>query len=182
MFAVCQKKEVHMVKKILIALILVIALVFGLYWLKNHFDSYPITKTPVPIVVQTAFNDKTYTYTPDTLGDTCEMNSEMACAVDFAVKCTINPDYNGCRQSKLPKFIFMSDEALQRPTEISFKITKIKPIAADLVEIHTDSSCNGNWFGLCQGNVIYVLVPNGESWRVKDIYAIEKQLLKMFVT
>ena len=54
-----------------------------------------------------------------------------------------------------------------------FKIHKIKPVAADMVEIHTDSTCNGNWFGLCQGNIIYVLVPNGDSWRVKDIYAIE---------
>ena len=67
----------------------------------------------------------------------------------------------------------MSDESLKRPTEISYKLHKMKPIAADLIEVHTDSTCNGNWFGLCQGRVIYVLVPDNDSWRVKDIYAIE---------
>ena len=100
-------------------------------------------------------------------------NSAMACAVEFTVKCTLNPAFEGCKTSKLPKFIFMEDESLKRPTEISFKIAKIKPINADLVEIHTDSTCNGNWFGLCNGRVIYVLVPDGNGWRTKDIYAIE---------
>ena len=98
----------------------------------------------------------------------------MACAVEFAVKCSINPDFEGCRQSKLPKFIFMEDPSLGRPTEISFKISKIKPISADLVEIYTESTCNGNWFGLCQGNIIYIVVPTENAWRVKDIYAVEQ--------
>ena len=43
-----------------------------------------------------------------------------------------------------------------------------------VVELYTDSTCNGSWFGLCQGTVIYVLTqPDDGSWYVKDIYAIE---------
>lgn len=161
-------------KKIVIAVILVIAIVCGLYWFKDHFANRSKSNAvPVPVVTPTTFDDREYFYNLDNLDAECQLNSEMACAVDFTVKCTLNPDYDGCRQSKLPKFIFMEDEALQRPTQMSFKISKIKPIAADLVEIHTKSTCNGNWFGLCQGNVIYVLVPDEQSWRVKDIYAIE---------
>ncbi len=159
-------------KKILIAAVLIIAILGGLYWLKNNYQNkandVQTPKAPSPV-----FEDRVYTYDSSDLPDECALNSEMACAVEFAIKCTLNPDFAGCRQSKLPRFIFMEDESLNRPTQISFKIKKIKPIAADMMEIHTESSCNGNWFGLCQGNIIYVLVPSGESWRVKDIYAIE---------
>ncbi|MBE6451481.1 MAG: hypothetical protein E7016_05915 [Alphaproteobacteria bacterium] len=120
-----------------------------------------------------AIEDMVFEYKKGKLKTDCKQDSKMLCAVDFAVKCTINPEFEGCKESKLPKFIFMSDESLKRPTEISYKLHKMKPIAADLIEVHTDSTCNGNWFGLCQGRVIYVLVPDNDSWRVKDIYAIE---------
>lgn len=161
-------------KKILISAILIIAILAGLYWLKNNYQNKrETTAAPSSAAASVSFEDKVYTYDVSALPESCQLNSEMACAVEFAVKCTLNPDFTGCRQSKLPKFIFMDDESLDRPTQMSFKIRKIKPVAADMVEIHTDGTCNGNWFGLCQGNIIYVLVPDGESWRVKDIYAIE---------
>lgn len=160
-----------MLKKILIALILIILILAGFYWFKNYnqvINSLPQTPNQTPAT----YEDTIVQYNADNLSSNCTLNSEMACAVDFAVKCTLNPEFDNCRDSKLPRFIFMEDENLQRPTEMSFKIAKIKPISAELVEIHTDSTCNGNWFGLCQGRVIYVLVPDGEHWRVKDIYAI----------
>ena len=57
----------------------------------------------------------------------------------------------------MPSFVFMQDETLTRPTFQSYKITKLTPRADGSVEVHTQSSCNGNWFGLCNGNIIYVM-------------------------
>ncbi|MBQ8870668.1 MAG: hypothetical protein IJ019_04760 [Alphaproteobacteria bacterium] len=164
-----------MLKKTL-SVLLVLALIGGVAFYimqrKNISHSDAVSEN----VVQNkdiAIEDMVFEYKKDNLKTDCKQDSKMLCAVDFAVKCTINPEFEGCKESKLPKFIFMSDESLKRPTEISYKLHKMKPIAADLVEVHTDSTCNGNWFGLCQGRVIYVLVPYNDSWRVKDIYAIE---------
>ena len=136
-------------------------------------------KTVQPVIEskKVALEDREFIYNKDNLDLSCSEDSQMLCAVDFAVKCTINPEVEACKSSKLPKFIFMSDASLERPTEISFKVHKIKPISTDLVEIHTNSTCNGVWFGLCKGRVIYVLVPDGEAWRVKDIYAIEDKTI-----
>ena len=163
-----------MYKKIFISFFLVILILVGLYtWKTKKIEPLMNSDSSVSALAD-SFEDKTFSYKNNKLSSKCKLGSEMACAVDFAVKCTLNPDHDGCRESKLPKFIFMTDEALERPTEMTFKIAKIKPINADLVEVHTDSTCNGKWFGLCQGRIIYVLIPseNG-SWRVKDIYAIE---------
>lgn len=158
-----------MMKKIVLGFFLMLVLLFGLYYAKNKF--YPVTPEENPT---TAFEDQFFSYQKDNLSPACPADSAIFCAVDQAVKCTLNPDFEGCRATKLPKFIFMEDESLGRPTEISFKIVKLKPISADLVEIHTQSTCNGNWFGLCQGYVIYVLVPTTKEgeWRVKDVYAM----------
>ena len=167
-----------MIKKILAVLSLVVVIVAVIYSVltKDKKESEKVAeqvaKTP-----KTAIEDVVFKYEKNSLTTDCNQDSKMLCAVDFATKCTINPDFDGCKESRLPKFIFMNDENLKRPTEISFKVHKIKPISADLVEIHTNSTCNGNWFGLCQGRVIYVVVPDGESWRVKDIYAIEDKNL-----
>ena len=164
-----------MLKKILALIIFIICSAGGYYLFTSWNTGVPTAVQPVePSPSVTSFEDKVYTYNPENLPQECNINSAMACAVEFAVKCTINPDFAGCRQSNLPKFIFMEDPSLDRPTEISFKISKDKPIAADLVEIYTESTCNGNWFGLCQGNIIYVIVPTEDAWRVKDIYAIEQ--------
>ncbi len=162
-----------MLKKIFAFIITIICIIAGYYWFTIMVSGTSATLKPVTPSV-TSFEDKVYTYNPENLPQNCNINSAMVCAVEFAVKCTINPDFAGCRQSKLPKFIFMEDPSLERPTEMSFKISKIKPISTDLVEIYTESTCNGNWFGLCQGNIIYIVVPTENAWRVKDIYAVEQ--------
>ena len=168
-----------MIKKLVALLFFIVIVVSGTYYILNRTKP-TASLTVVDKIVETpkvAVEDMVFEYKKDTLADDCDQDSKMLCAVDFATKCTINPSFKGCKESRLPKFIFMNDESLKRPTEISFKVHKIKPLSADLVEIHTDSTCNGNWFGLCQGRVIYVVVPDGESWRVKDIYAIEDKTL-----
>ncbi len=99
--------------------------------------------------------------------------NEIINAVNEAIKCTLNPKDQSCLSSKLPKFILMEDESLQRPTEIQYKITKIKPISGGFLHIHTQSRCNNNWFGLCQGNIIYVLQNTNNLWQVSDIFALE---------
>ncbi|MBR1915357.1 MAG: hypothetical protein IJ830_02825 [Alphaproteobacteria bacterium] len=164
-----------MVKKILISFVLMIAILVGLYaWKTKTSDPIIVKDTPPAIGRKVeVYNNKVYAYDKDHLKTACDLSSPMACAVEYAIKCTLNPDFDDCRDSKLPKFIFMSDKSLKRPTQMTFKIAKIKPINNELIEIHTDSTCDGNWFGLCQGRVIYVLVPSNNAWRVKDIYAIE---------
>ena len=100
----------------------------------------------------------------------------MLCAVEKAIKCTIDTNMKNCHELDLPKFIFMSDQSIERPTEISYKFINKKVLPNNTVEIYTDSVCNAKWFGLCQGTVIYVLVPANSTvkeWHVKDIYAIE---------
>ena len=168
-----------MLKKIFIFLVLVAGACGAFCYLINNQPKEQVqieVKKIVPQEVEAKkvpLEEKQFTYNKGALNADCGEESEMFCAVDFAVKCTIDPEFEGCKDSKLPKFIFMNDTSLERPTEISFKIHKIKPISADLIEMHTDSACDGVWFGLCKGRVIYVLVPDNDSWRVKDIYAIE---------
>lgn len=115
-----------------------------------------------------------YSYTAKGLTEECKLDSEVVCAVEAAVKCVLNPNFEICKKHNLPDFIFMEDESLNRPTEESFSVTKLKPLADGVMEVYTKSECNGNMFGLCQGNVIYVLKnKNGQGWRVTDIYAVE---------
>jgi len=159
--------------KRIIAFILMVIILVCLYTWKTKVSKPIVMTDNSPVITTKTFDNRVYAYGADNLSEKCFLNSPMACAVELAVKCTLNPDFTGCGEAKLPKFIFMTDDALGRPSQMSFKIVKIKPINADLIEIHTDSTCNGNWFGLCNGRIIYVLVPAGNAWRVKDIYAIE---------
>lgn len=103
-----------------------------------------------------------------------ECNDDPAiCAVDLAVKCTINPKSSFCDKTKLPRFIFMDDKSLTRPTMIDYTIVKTHPIDIHTIEVQTKSDCDGGWFGLCKGNVIYVLNNSSGEWIVKEIYALE---------
>ena len=121
-----------------------------------------------------SFEDKEYSYNAENLTEHCSINSEIACAIEAAVKCIINPKISICEKLNLPEFVFMDDESLQRPTEQSFRITKLKPLAENVIEVHTIGKCNGNMFGLCNGNIIYVLKNrNGSGWAVSDVYAVE---------
>lgn len=119
------------------------------------------------------FEDQIYAYDSANLPRTCEKGSEIVCAIDLQVKCTINPKLSECDPKKLPKFTFMEDDSLQRPTTVSFQIIKIKPIDPYTIEVYTQSNCNGVWFGLCKGNIVYVLNNKTGSWIVKDLYALQ---------
>ena len=114
----------------------------------------------------------TFSYKKGELKVGCDVDSQMVCAIDLLAKCTINPNWPECNKELMPSFVFMEDESLKRPTEVSFRIYKLKPLGEGIVEAYTDSSCNGGWFGLCQGNVIYVLSPHGKTWKVNDVYSL----------
>lgn len=114
---------------------------------------------------------KTFSFSKNDLKEGCEEDSEIVCAINLALKCSINPLLKECEKDKLPSFIFMEDESLERPTQISYKILKMKPIAGGSVEIYTQGTCDASWFGLCEGNIIYVMSQEQDNWFVKDIYA-----------
>ena len=125
-----------------------------------------------PQATAPAYEKFVFSYRAGELKDGCSAESPMVCAMESMAKCTIDPGRADCDRSKMPDFVFMNDESLQRPTEMSFRVYKLKPLNDGSVEAYTESTCNGNWFGLCQGNVIYVLSPNGNDWKVKDVYAL----------
>ena len=118
------------------------------------------------------YENMIFSYKKGEIQNGCRVTDRIICAVELAAKCTINPKYEECDKDFLPSFIFMEDESLQRPTEIALKVYKLKPLNGGQIEVYTESKCNGGWFGLCQGNVIYVLSPQAERWRVNDIYSL----------
>lgn len=105
----------------------------------------------------------------------CDNPSEIVCAINQTIKCILNPQFSECDKAKdnMPAFVFMQDESLQRPTFQSYKINKLSPRSDGAVEVYTQSSCNGNWFGLCNGNIIYVMKNIDSTWKVIDMYAVE---------
>ncbi len=134
------------------------------------------TQSPVPQPqIDADISETVYSFDLNTLTAGCNENSEIVCAINTSIKCTINPQFADCAEAKdiMPKFIFMDDENLQRPTSQSYKITKIKPLSDGNIEVYTQSTCNGNWFGLCNGNIIYIMNNAKGKWIVKEIYAIE---------
>ena len=98
--------------------------------------------------------------------------NEIVNAINNAVKCTLTPKNATCTSLSLPKFILMEDESLQRPTQMQYQIVKIKPLAGGLLHVYTQSQCNNNWFGLCQGTIVYVLENANNQWHVSDIFAL----------
>ena len=126
-------------------------------------------------ISQTIDKNTIFSFDINTLKPGCDNQSQIVCAINVTIKCTINPDFEECEKNKanMPSFVFMQDESLQRPTSQSYKITKIKPLQDGSIEVYTQSTCNGNWFGLCNGNIIYVLQNKDDAWIVKDLYAVE---------
>lgn len=125
---------------------------------------------------QVAIDENTvYSFDVNTLKEGCAVESQMLCAVNMSIKCTIDPSFAECEANKahMPSFIFMQDESLKRPTSQSYKVSSLKPLADGTIEVHTQSTCNGNWFGLCNGNIIYVMQQTDGKWIVKDLYALE---------
>lgn len=119
--------------------------------------------------------DTVFSFEINNLQTGCDNSSEIICAINTTVKCIINPNFSDCAKYKdnMPSFVFMQDESLQRPTFQSYKITKLVPRSDGAVEVYTQSSCNGNWFGLCNGNIIYVMKNIDSQWQVIDMYAVE---------
>lgn len=119
--------------------------------------------------------DTVFSFSVENIPSGCDNKSEIVCTINLAVKCTLNPQFSECKQAddKLPSFVFMQDETLQRPTFQFYKITKLKPRSDGAVEVYTQSSCNGNWFGLCNGNIIYVMKNYNSEWHIIDMYALE---------
>lgn len=125
---------------------------------------------------KTEFNtEDVYSFDIKNLPIGCSENSEVVCSINNYIKCTINPRFSDCVKNKdfMPDFVFMEDENLQRPTIQSYKILKLKPLSNGKIEVYTQSTCNGNWFGLCNGNIIYVMESKENQWNITEVYAIE---------
>lgn len=124
---------------------------------------------------KTLDKETVFSFDVNNLKSGCDYNSELICIINNTVKCILNPSFEECEKikNKIPAFVFMQDETLQRPTFQSYKITKLTPRNDGAVEVYTQSSCNGNWFGLCNGNIVYVMKNIDNQWIIKDIYALE---------
>ena len=116
-----------------------------------------------------------FSFNVDSLQEGCDTKSDIICTINTTIKCILNPEFSECAKAKefMPSFVFMQDDTLQRPTFQSYKITKLKPRSDGAVEVYTNSSCNGNWFGLCNGNIIYVMKNYDSKWHIIDMYALE---------
>lgn len=123
-----------------------------------------------------AFSDaETYTVSATNLSPDCKEDSEIVCAINLSLKCTVNPSFSECSENKayMPEFIFMQDDNLRRPTTVTYRINKLKPLEDGSIEVYTVSTCDGVWFGLCNGNIIYTMENLNGRWAVKDLYAVE---------
>ena len=138
-------------------------------------DNRDTTAEQTPQAAQSLDKETVFSFDINNLQPGCNCSSEIVCTINTAVKCIINPEFSECDDNKenMPGFVFMQDETLQRPTFQSYKITKLVPRTDGAVEVYTQSSCNGNWFGLCNGNIIYVMKNINSRWRIIDMYALE---------
>lgn len=164
-----------MIKKLVVVLCMLALLGFSFYLVSKTKDAdRTVVEADVVEVEMPKLPEQTFTFSADSLSPQCALDDTMFCAVETAVKCTINPNLPFCAKADLPKFVFMQEPGLDRPTEMSYKIIDKKILNNDTTEVYTESNCNGNWFGLCQGTIIYVMAQKPENaWYVKDIYAIE---------
>lgn len=121
-----------------------------------------------------AFDGKVYSYNAADIASGCQTKDEIFCAIEQTVKCTMAPELDGCLKDRVPSFVLGKTEEAVRPTEMSFKIVKIKPIPQSSdISVYTESECNAMWFGLCKGTVIYSLSQRNGKWAVVNIYAME---------
>lgn len=164
-----------MTKKLIVILCMLILLGFSIYLVTKTKDADRTVAEESVIEIETPkLPEQTFSFEKDSLNQNCSIDDSMFCAIETAVKCTINPEFAPCAKADLPKFIFMTEPGLDRPTEMNYKIVDKKILGNGTTEIYTESNCNGNWFGLCQGTIIYVMAQKPENvWYVKDIYGIE---------
>ena len=125
------------------------------------------------------FDDTVFSYQKDSLPPNCNNESEIVCAIENVVKCSLKPTETYCDKKHMPDFIFFDDamfaddDGLGRPTQQSFRLIKLKPINGSTIEVFTEGTCDKNWFGNCQGNIIYVMSNTSGKWIVKELYAME---------
>ena len=126
------------------------------------------------VTVEQSVSDSVHSYNLAELADGCSADDGVFCAIELAVKCTMNPDMAGCDKGTVPGFVLGKTEETPRPTEIAFTITKIKPVPGNSkISVYTTSDCDAVWFGLCKGTVIYSLKQEGGRWVVDNIFALE---------
>ena len=79
-----------------------------------------------PAAPQVPLDEEIYSFDLNTLTPGCSGDSQIICAINMSVKCTINPEFSECAEHKdeMPDFVFMQDESLQRPTSQSYKSPK----------------------------------------------------------
>ena len=119
-------------------------------------------------------SDSLHSYRANDIKSGCDAEDKIFCAIEKTVKCTLAPELDGCVADVVPSFVIGKVDQEVRPTEISFAITKIKPIAGtNDISVYTKSDCNASWFGLCKGSVIYSLSNKEGEWVVTNIYALE---------
>jgi hypothetical protein len=159
----------------------VIILMFLLVYCGACLAIYKMRGKDVPALeavsqVKTVENisDSVHSYSANDIKSGCEAEDKIFCAIERTVKCTLAPELEGCVANVVPSFVIGKVEEEVRPTEISFAITKIKPITGtNDISVYTKSDCNASWFGLCKGNVIYSLSNKDGEWVVTNIYALE---------
>ncbi|MBR5599619.1 MAG: hypothetical protein IKW39_06230 [Alphaproteobacteria bacterium] len=114
-------------------------------------------------------------YGINNLKENCSSQDEIFCAIEKTVKCSINPKLSICKKGEVPSFVLGKTEDDVRPKNVSFAVTKIKPTAETRdISVYTKSQCDGSWFGLCQGTVIYSLSMKDGYWKVINVYALEE--------
>ena len=165
-------------KKVLMILIVFVAAYFAFdFYNKHNFNDVIELDTGESVILKPefdlVFDASAHLHKKGEIDATCNNESEIICAVETTVKCSVDPTLSICSKNIVPDYTFMEDdEFLGRPTEVLYRITGIKTIDADTIEVRTKSECNGSWFGLCQGNVIYVVDNVKGFFRVKDVYAL----------
>lgn len=170
-----------MLKKILIMLLFIAvfgaAAWFGYSLITPKSETTAAANAVTVAQPEAADFETMHVYTSGDLVAACTAEDKVFCAIERTVKCTIEPTLDYCTKEFVPNFVFGQTDDVERPSEISFKLTKIKPIAgSDVLSVYTESDCNAMWFGLCKGTVVYSLRPQGNdgAWRVENIYALEK--------
>ena len=162
-----------MFRKIIVIAGLVLLFCFSLSLLSKNSEkssSVAVADNPLP----EAESKNLYTFNPDNIADLCADRHNVLCAVENIVKCTIKPTLPSCAALHLPRFVFMQGDNVDRPTEISYKITKYTMDANKKASVYTQSTCNASWFGICEGNIVYLLNETPEGWAIEDIYSIEE--------
>lgn len=160
-------------KLFIITIVIMLAVLTGVFLQKRELMKMPsFAEEQIQMPPQIPFDDETRRFEFGKISEECT-DIEAICAVNKAVKCTIDPKLEFCDKNYVPRFIFIDDSTVGRPEYIEYKVVNTNSIDMNTVEIQTVGDCDGMWFGLCKGNIIYVLTDHSGEWVVKDIYALE---------